>query len=95
MPAPPSQRIARRVNEENGWLGMCVGDGLDGVGLDSVDGSRAAGSQAADALTLAALVMPATVDHIRVISEHGERMPAKSTYFYPKLLTGLVINPLE
>ena len=25
----------------------------------------------------------------------GERMPAKSTYFYPKLLSGLVINPLE
>jgi uncharacterized protein (DUF1015 family) len=44
---------------------------------------------------LAALVMPATVEHIRVISQHGERMPAKSTYFYPKLLGGLVINPLE
>ena len=44
---------------------------------------------------LAALVMPATVEHIRAISSHGERMPAKSTYFYPKLLSGLVINPLE
>ena len=44
---------------------------------------------------LAALVMPASVEHIRQISEHGERMPAKSTYFYPKLLSGLVINPLE
>jgi len=44
---------------------------------------------------LAALVMPATLDHIRAIAEHGERMPAKSTYFYPKLLSGLVINPLE
>jgi uncharacterized protein (DUF1015 family) len=44
---------------------------------------------------LAALVMPATVDHIRSISEHQERMPAKSTYFYPKLLSGLVISPLE
>ncbi len=44
---------------------------------------------------LAALVMPATVNHIRTISEHGERMPAKSTYFYPKLLSGLVIHPLE
>jgi uncharacterized protein (DUF1015 family) len=44
---------------------------------------------------LAALVMPATVDHIRRISQHGERMPAKSTYFYPKLVSGLVINPLE
>ena len=44
---------------------------------------------------LAALVMPATLEHIRLISEEGERMPAKSTYFYPKLLCGLVLNPLE
>lgn len=44
---------------------------------------------------LSALVMPATVEHIRVISEHAERMPAKSTYFYPKLLGGMVVNPLE
>ena len=44
---------------------------------------------------LAAVVMPATVEHVRTISMGGERMPAKSTYFYPKLLSGLVINPLE
>jgi uncharacterized protein (DUF1015 family) len=44
---------------------------------------------------VAALVMPATVEDIQTISKHQERMPAKSTYFYPKLLCGLVINPLE
>ena len=44
---------------------------------------------------LACLVMPATVEHVKAISESGERMPAKSTYFYPKLLSGLVINPLD
>lgn len=44
---------------------------------------------------MAALVMPATVEHVREISLHGERMPAKSTYFYPKLLSGLVLNPVE
>ncbi len=44
---------------------------------------------------IAALVMPATVDDIRRVSLHNERMPAKSTYFYPKLLSGLVINPLN
>jgi uncharacterized protein (DUF1015 family) len=43
----------------------------------------------------AALVMPATVDDIKQVSETGERMPAKSTYFYPKLASGLVFNPLE
>jgi uncharacterized protein (DUF1015 family) len=44
---------------------------------------------------LAALVMPATVGHVRSISLQGHRLPIKTTYFYPKLLAGLVINPLE
>ena len=44
---------------------------------------------------LAALVMPATVDHIRTLSLMGERMPQKSTYFYPKLASGLVFKPLS
>lgn len=44
---------------------------------------------------LAALVMPATIEHIRQVSLNQERMPAKSTYFYPKLVSGLVIHSLE
>jgi uncharacterized protein (DUF1015 family) len=40
-------------------------------------------------------MMPATVEHVRLISEHGERMPAKSTYFYPKLLSGMAVHLLE
>ncbi len=59
-----------------------------------VDGLTSAGEDT-PAFPLAALVMPASLEHIQVISEHGERMPAKSTYFYPKLLSGLVINPLS
>jgi uncharacterized protein (DUF1015 family) len=39
--------------------------------------------------------MPASVEDIRKVSETGERMPAKSTYFYPKLASGLVFNPLD
>ncbi|HEX5472264.1 MAG TPA: DUF1015 domain-containing protein, partial [Lacipirellulaceae bacterium] len=62
----------------------------DTAGRDATGQTGTAGQ-----FELAALVMPATVDHIRAISSHGERMPAKSTYFYPKLLSGLVINPLE
>lgn len=61
------------------------------VGGRDATGVMSSGGQ----FELAALVMPATVDHIRVISERAERMPAKSTYFYPKLLSGFVINPLE
>ena len=44
---------------------------------------------------LAALVMPATVSSIQELSLLHERMPPKSTYFYPKLITGFVFNPLE
>ena len=51
--------------------------------------------EGSETFPLTALVMPATVDHIREISEHAERMPAKSTYFYPKLACGLVLHDLE
>ena len=32
---------------------------------------------------------------IKDVSSNGYRMPQKSTYFYPKLLSGIVINPLH
>jgi uncharacterized protein (DUF1015 family) len=44
---------------------------------------------------LAALVPPATMGHVERIAGHLEKMPPKSTYFYPKLLTGLVFNSLK
>ena len=44
---------------------------------------------------LAAMVMPPTIAQVRDVSLTGERLPAKSTYFYPKLLSGLVFNPVE
>jgi uncharacterized protein (DUF1015 family) len=63
--------------------------------VEEVTDAIAHGDHDGSPFPLAALVMPATLDHIESISEHAERMPAKSTYFYPKLLSGLVINPLE
>ncbi len=36
--------------------------------------------------------LPTKVSEVRTIARNGDRMPHKSTYFYPKLLTGLVIN---
>jgi uncharacterized protein (DUF1015 family) len=44
--------------------------------------------------TLAVLVPPARMHHVEQTAGNLERMPPKSTYFYPKLLTGLVFNPL-
>jgi uncharacterized protein (DUF1015 family) len=34
------------------------------------------------------------VEQVREVAEAGESMPPKSTYFYPKVPTGLVFNPL-
>lgn len=39
---------------------------------------------------LAFLLNPTRLDQVRQISEEGEKMPQKSTDFFPKLLTGLV-----
>jgi uncharacterized protein (DUF1015 family) len=44
---------------------------------------------------LAALVPPATMGYVEQIAGHLEKMPPKSTYFYPKLLTGLLFNSLK
>jgi uncharacterized protein (DUF1015 family) len=44
---------------------------------------------------LACLVPPAGMEHVESIASNLEKMPPKSTYFYPKLLSGLVLNPLR
>ena len=44
---------------------------------------------------LAVLVPPATMGHVEQIAGNLEKMPPKSTYFYPKLLSGLVFNSLK
>lgn len=38
------------------------------------------------------LLNPTRVSEIRDVAAAGEKMPQKSTYFYPKLITGLVMN---
>ncbi len=56
--------------------------------IDSVD----AGLDGADA---AFLLEPTPVASVIAVAADGDVMPQKSTYFYPKALTGLVINPHE
>lgn len=40
------------------------------------------------------ILNPTRVTEIRDVAAAGEKMPQKSTYFYPKLITGLVMNQL-
>jgi uncharacterized protein (DUF1015 family) len=43
---------------------------------------------------LAFLVSPCTSQEVMAVADARENMPQKSTYFYPKVPTGLVISPL-
>ena len=43
---------------------------------------------------LAFLLRPTPIEQVEAVAEAGETMPPKSTYFYPKLLSGLLFNPL-
>jgi hypothetical protein len=40
------------------------------------------------------LMNPTPVAHVKAVADAGEVMPQKSTFFYPKLASGLVINPI-
>jgi len=44
---------------------------------------------------VAIIVRPTPLEAVRDISRAGELMPQKSTFFYPKLATGLWLNPLS
>jgi uncharacterized protein (DUF1015 family) len=52
-------------------------------------------SMAARQCDLAALVPPAAMSHVESIAGSLEKMPPKSTYFYPKVLSGLVFNSVK
>jgi uncharacterized protein (DUF1015 family) len=73
--------------------------------LDAVDGLRelrylpdaAAAEEAvhSGAADLALFLPPARVEEIRAVIEAGGRLPQKSTYFWPKPRTGMVVRPLD
>jgi uncharacterized protein (DUF1015 family) len=79
-----------------GALGMSEDDiaRQDGVGYakKTADAVAAVESGAADA---AFFMRPTPVETVREVAEAGESMPPKSTFFHPKIPTGLVFNPLE
>ncbi|HEY7969458.1 MAG TPA: DUF1015 domain-containing protein, partial [Candidatus Limnocylindrales bacterium] len=61
----------------------------------SVEEALEAVDLAADGADAAFLLEPTPVESITSVAQEGGVMPQKSTYFYPKALTGLVLNPHE
>ncbi|MBU3958594.1 MAG: DUF1015 domain-containing protein, partial [Candidatus Omnitrophica bacterium] len=54
--------------------------------IESVDNNQ---------LYIALFLNPAKIQQITSLALNNEKMPAKTTYFYPKVLSGLVINKFE
>jgi uncharacterized protein (DUF1015 family) len=48
-----------------------------------------------DEYQMAFFLNPTRIEQVQAVADEGEIMPQKSTYFYPKLLSGLVMRPLE
>lgn len=86
-------------------LGVAI-ERLAGLGAEAVAGGAVgyaksataaiqAVDDAADGSDAVLLLEPTPVASISAVARDGDVMPQKSTYFYPKALTGLVINPHE
>ncbi|HEX2016609.1 MAG TPA: DUF1015 domain-containing protein [Solirubrobacteraceae bacterium] len=59
------------------------------------DVEQALGQVESGAYDAAFVMRPTPVAQVRELAAAGENMPPKSTYFFPKVLTGMLLNPLE
>lgn len=66
-----------------------------GLSVKYVKSAEDAKAAAREENGVALLLNAAKMEQLRAVSQAGELMPQKSTYFYPKLATGLTINPLS
>ena len=77
-------------------VGLSADDIAAKKGLGYTPSTETAHRSAARARTYDAafFLRPTPVEQVREVAAAGETMPPKSTYFFPKLLTGIVFNPL-
>jgi uncharacterized protein (DUF1015 family) len=101
LPGKPAayRRLDTAVTEAlllQGALGMSEDDISHFRGLDYARSTPEAIERVRTGDVQAGLFMgPAPVDLVREVAAAGEVMPPKSTYFFPKVLTGLLFNPLD
>jgi uncharacterized protein (DUF1015 family) len=80
-------------------------DAVLGIGLDAIaaggavefsEDAREAVSEVAGGHAAAAFLLnPTRVEEVFAVADADDRMPQKSTFFYPKLGTGLVLNAFD
>ncbi|MDP9294696.1 MAG: DUF1015 domain-containing protein, partial [Actinomycetota bacterium] len=94
----PYRRLDTAVLEAlilQGALGMTEDDISHLNGLEYARSTEQARERVhAGAAEVAFFMAPPPVERVRDVAAAGETMPPKSTYFYPKVLTGMVFHPL-
>ena len=94
----PYRRLDTAVLEAlllKGALAMTEDDISHLHGLDYARDTEQARSRVASGDVEAAFFMsPTPVERVRDVAAAGVNMPPKSTYFFPKVLTGMLFNPL-
>jgi uncharacterized protein (DUF1015 family) len=97
--AEPYRRLDTAVLEAlilKGALGMTDEDIDHMTGLDYArDFEHALELVQSGARDAAFFVAPTPIEEVRAVAAAGESMPPKSTYFFPKVPTGLLFNPLD
>ena len=79
-----------------GALGMSEDDVANKRGIDYSKSFADARDAVESGRVDAAFFMRSTpVEQVQAVAEAGESMPPKSTYFFPKIPTGLLFNALE
>ncbi len=80
-----------------GFLGLCQQDAGKDSSIVYVQGAENAVRMLEEDLLHQAVFFlnPPSVHTVIRVAAAGERMPPKSTYFYPKLLTGLVFRKID
>jgi uncharacterized protein (DUF1015 family) len=94
----PYRRLDAAILETlvlRGALGMSEEDVEAKRGIAYTASAEHAIASLGDGTDAAFLMRPTPVEQVRAVAAAGETMPPKSTYFFPKLLTGLVFNPLS
>ena len=97
--AEPYRRLDTAVLEAlilKGALGMTDEDIDHMTGLEYArDFEHALELVESGARDAAFFVAPTPIEEVRAVAAAGESMPPKSTYFFPKVPTGLLFNPLD
>jgi uncharacterized protein (DUF1015 family) len=96
--APPYRRLDTAVLEAlviKGALGMTEDDidHLHGLGY-ARDFAQALELIESGSYDAAFFMAPTPIERVHEVAAAGESMPPKSTYFFPKVPTGLLFNPL-